>query len=621
MNTIYSLAGYGNAQSFKEFSVDDIDWIQNYARKTIPNLLETNATANGHDKFNTADSGFFFGAFTTNTEIFEIVRGDRNLLKQIALYIKNQPDDHFQFDESDNFRDNVSKRKTKSRNLNWAKGLHSTCAGHFFGYETIQNSQKDVQNDRIEFDKVASLLFTKAMSILEKHGKNFDIKPKEKFAIDFVTVDVVNGDIKGKVRCTFCEQHAISSVSVFYKQEKNSGYWVLSNLNKHLTKHHNKQIENMVPKGNETKPKDAIQNKAVDKIIPSTSGLATNKGSLTLKHHAKPVQSKTKKPLSTNIASICKKNDNLSDVEIEDGSSFTYELSGVHGSTPKNLGSNTNDIKFDFLPQKKIPKNIDTNFKDDVNHDDSERLDGSDFYNNYTKDNENSDCILDEAECSIDEVESKRNALYSQMTMQLIKMSNATAINGDKLIVMRRCEDNVVEMKYCAMDGDGSCLFSAIVHQLFRHKVNSSQHQKLVQELRHRVVQHIKANVQLYVDSIKPRLNETADILTKNIETDCANFVTNHLAKKDYWGGLETLKAVCEIYRLNIGTVTDDGLCSLPHLFNPNYNQILLIYYTKRNHYDSIVQLPDRNVSLLTDSVIQFEIKSQNLQFEVVEIH
>lgn len=44
------------------------------------------------------------------------------------------------------------------------------------------------------------------------------------------------------------------------------------------------------------------------------------------------------------------------------------------------------------------------------------------------------------------------------------------------------------------IDGDGSCLFASIIHQLKSIRMNSKQHKKLAKELRIEVVDYLREN-------------------------------------------------------------------------------------------------------------------------------
>lgn len=481
--------------------------------------------------------------------------------------------------------------------------MNYACAGNFFGCKRFGSSNpKDNQENRLGIDHLISTLFSKAKNVLENHAKKFSSKPKQQFASDLVNVSTENGNIKGRVCCTFCEPGvSIGSVGIFFKLQSNGGFWIMSNMNKHLTKYHGNQAHR--PKiCTVTREHKMAQNKNKPKL--PENAMDHNHKNMPISHsnHNDDVSANESLLGKLDVDKKTTKIDRYDTKNAQNGQSCCIasgNISEVSKSSRKRKMSPSKDEHYDQTVELSIEAVV-PDLNQMVSHDDS------------------SSCLmydddLNRSTDSVDEEEIKGDALYSQVTLQIIKMSNAAANNHDVLHEVSR--NNTVQMKYVKMKPDGNCMLAAIVHQLFQRKVNSHEHDQLVGSMRKKVVEHIEANISSYIACIKSRLKE----ITDDIENDCLVFVQNYLSKKNYWCGVETIKAVSEMYDVNIGTVTNDGMCSMIKPFNPNCSQTLLIFYTNGNHYDSIIDLPESNILLLIDRVIQSEEKISDLKKSQME--
>lgn len=195
----------------------------------------------------------------------------------------------------------------------------------------------------------------------------------------------------------------------------------------------------------------------------------------------------------------------------------TSSLSNFNSKRKSNVATNVNrfdkeNTSYGDRHEKTIELSIEPHFPDlnIIRTDDSSVL-----------------CINDGSDSSISETECKHDALYSQMSVQIIKMSNAAANNSDEFVAYGR--NDMVEMRCAKIYADGSCLLSSLVHQLFQQKVNSSEHEKLIENIRKKVIEHIELNISSYLHCIEPRLKETGAKIGTDIEKGCLNFVRNFL--------------------------------------------------------------------------------------------
>lgn len=216
--------------AFKTFDAEDIHYIEDFVRTKLPNLLDSEAKRNGHANFDEADGAFFYGHFMSNTGIFEFTRGERKLLDEIVLHIQKKSIEdytHFEF-KAEYITKKSIKRKTKNGSVDWLNALCSTSAGLFFGHKCGSDNPTSNQDDRLGCEQLKLSLFSKIKRVLENHAKKFGLQPT--------------------ARCTYCDPGvSVGDVSLFFKEESNSGFWILSNMSKHLTKYHSGLTEKKKP--------------------------------------------------------------------------------------------------------------------------------------------------------------------------------------------------------------------------------------------------------------------------------------------------------------------------------------------------------------------------------------
>lgn len=146
--------------------------------------------------------------------------------------------------------------------------------------------------------------------------------------------------------------------------------------------------------------------------------------------------------------------------------------------------------------------------------------------------------------------------------------------------------------------GDGSCLFGALAHQIWMHKINSKKHIQATKLLRANVVEHILSNFAFFEYHLKDRVYE---IKTSNEITDmsmeCKLFVRHVLSNSKTWGGVETLLAVSNLHSINIIVFNEDGICTKYKKADENYDRSIAVAYRLnekgeqiRNHYDSVFE-------------------------------
>lgn len=209
--------------------------------------------------------------------------------------------------------------------------------------------------------------------------------------------------------------------------------------------------------------------------------------------------------------------------------------------------------------------------------------------------------------------------LYDQFCHQINLMVTAVLVNGDELDQMIcKVGPKNISVTVAKNDGDGNCLFSAFVHQIFRFPIGSAEHINEVKSLRSEVVKYILApdKFDSFEFILRDRVYEikTAKQIT-DMKEECKSFVRNVLSKDGVWGGTETIKAVSEIYEVNVSVFNENDSCFMS-IFNEEMNKqtVALAYRLAcngaglskiRNHYDSVCDIKADDLSSSADIIIE----------------
>lgn len=179
----------------------------------------------------------------------------------------------------------------------------------------------------------------------------------------------------------------------------------------------------------------------------------------------------------------------------------------------------------------------------------------------------------------------------------------------------------------CPIPADGSCLFSAIVHQHFYLSVGSEEHVLKGLQLRKEIVDHIKANVKRFQSEILGSLFKD-DTYVDDPEAACKQFI-ERLPEPGTWGGAESLRAFSECFSTNVIVFNENGDVYFGSPFNPSYQHVItLAYRVKKNsypllryHYDSVVKISDVVLQKTTSQLIEkYKTSCALQQLEVIPI-
>lgn len=97
-------------------------------------------------------------------------------------------------------------------------------------------------------------------------------------------------------------------------------------------------------------------------------------------------------------------------------------------------------------------------------------------------------------------------------------------------------------------------------------------------------------------ENIKEKCKQTAtvDEPEKDSEDKCKKFLDG--LSVDAWGGSETFKAFSEKYKVNIFVMNDDGTSNIPNRFEISHKKSLIIFYSNKSHYDSVVSISEETL-------------------------
>lgn len=244
-----------------------------------------------------------------------------------------------------------------------------------------------------------------------------------------------------------------------------------------------------------------------------------------------------------------------------------------------------------------------------------------------------------------DKLEALKTKIYNQMKESFETIGSKNTQKRGLITKMEFFSNDeklpaVLEVVESARNGD--CLFSSMVYQLFGHNFTRKQHVRFVKELRLDVVNHIKKNFLEFEFVLKDRLHEQTNERIKNVKKECKNFVKTQLSKDGIWGGTETLKAVGQIFDVNILVVNEKGTYHLPNGFQESYGRIVFLAFRvdslkvggsvqlnndSRNHYDSIVSIADEETKMMMAeqlAIIEntrrvFKIENNSNEIEEIE--
>lgn len=228
------------------------------------------------------------------------------------------------------------------------------------------------------------------------------------------------------------------------------------------------------------------------------------------------------------------------------------------------------------------------------------------------------------------------DALFTQISTQCIKMENTVSRSSENTQSKRFkiTARKFATVKYCQIPADGDCLFSSVVHQLFNTSIASADHKQKTQDLRKEVVNYINEHLNDFIHSLKNRIPSGSSI---DILQSGKAFLNDQLSIPGFWGGMESIKAISKIHKVNIIVMNDCGSSNLPNYFNIDANRSIMLLFgnangkpcknnVERTHYDSIIHIPQEKITEIANELCNAELKHEKFlkeaqSSEVIELN
>lgn len=204
---------------------------------------------------------------------------------------------------------------------------------------------------------------------------------------------------------------------------------------------------------------------------------------------------------------------------------------------------------------------------------------------------------------------------YEQVSNQITFISQAILGNNEdeyEVSVKLNVTDSIV-IKVVPSPADGNCLFMSLAHQLYGYGMNTKELIGACTELRAKVAKYIQMNADSFQHEIKGRVYENIEnenVVKSNpkkpidIVSECSFFINMLLPRNRYWGGAETLKAVSQLFEVNIIVFYEEDICQR---ISKCFNKTIAVVYRLgsnmiRNHYDSVTDIDSNDIYTLTQT-------------------
>lgn len=239
--------------------------------------------------------------------------------------------------------------------------------------------------------------------------------------------------------------------------------------------------------------------------------------------------------------------------------------------------------------------------------------------------------VDEEAQCSATQHSSsdQTGLMFRQISTQLSKMLTATLSNSDQIeeMAFELTENEIQSLKVASISPNGACIFGAMAHQLIGQKINSIEHMNATKQIRKDVVHHISSHYSSFEKELRDRVYaEINPDSIKDIRKECKTILNHYLPLDHYWGGAETMKAVREMYKVNILVLNERGTCHFFNHFNQDYNRTLLLAFRLQdktateididsyNHYDSVCDISADTIPQILDIFLK-RMQKMNVEF------
>lgn len=483
----------------------------------------------------------FFGIFDTDHSQFRFVAGDKSLIEELVNFVNSKLNDC----------GSAYFKPGKQRKLLLTTGDVSQLSFGFYFARKEQTLQIAVcqsgSRTNNEEEILEALFHDKLKPLMEKKIYS-NVKLNRSITKDLVKIVIDQNKIKAEIVCAFCEEETIHTVQCDSPENSINYYWNTSNFKRHLDLNMKRATEH---------------NDSVDDYTEDDDPLTT------LRKIAIAAEEKENEGKNSMKRFRRMKNDTANQKEPQ------QKVKGTKKSSMKTFGNSHHTIKTEqvdenqkTVPKREVKKVMDSPMK---------------------------------KTCS------QNGLLLQQMSLQNLANMKTLKSNFEHRDIMKFClNDSVINVNVVKIPQNGSCLFGSVAHQLYGLSVDSAEHEQKTNEIRAEVVIHIKKNFDNFFHELKGRVYErsTQTIDPDKIESECRLYLNACLPLTNCFGGSESVRAISEIYELNIITISEEGECYMAVDFKEEYNRTIFLahrltvtaHHTKqhnssRQHYDSVYEI------------------------------
>lgn len=216
-------------------------------------------------------------------------------------------------------------------------------------------------------------------------------------------------------------------------------------------------------------------------------------------------------------------------------------------------------------------------------------------------------------------IERMRTVIYDSISTQTLCMLENSESNDEvnHSMVFDCCAERR-DLKIVKVKKDGNCIFSAMVHQLYKTNINSENHSILTNKMRANIISFITNNIPLFKTELETRIYAIIEKKgIQNMDEEIQKFL-EVLSKDGIWGGAESLKAVQHSENCNILIINESGEFYFAFPFDESANKVLILAYrlsnnesdkntttVERNHYDSVVHIEPNDVFTMSEVLVE----------------
>lgn len=232
IHSFFRMCCYANCHSFLNLSEDDIEFVQNFVRNELLDILNDKC-ARISKVFDENDKHHFFGNYQASPQNFQILLGERKLLLAAAREVNRM-------NQSQSFGDYLKFFAVPEKYTISNKNTDKFAVGLYFG----KKDRNAVAQPSISNEIMVNQVFAKVSPVFNKFSDS-GLEAVRKLTKDIVKIVDFGAGIRADIVCVFCAMNDVNiealqkTIAIQYevKRGSTSGCWNTTNLRKHLRRH------------------------------------------------------------------------------------------------------------------------------------------------------------------------------------------------------------------------------------------------------------------------------------------------------------------------------------------------------------------------------------------------